>query len=163
MTCLSRFFEETCWEGTATVIAGFITAVVVLIGFAIDRIVRRNSRRAEVYAGALQAVHDYLEIPYRICRSSGSAEDRFALVMAISDIQSRLSYYEGLLAMLAPARVLAGYRLLVEAARREAGTAMTDAWLGKPVRRNAQVPLGGALFPHSDSDDAREALLKLMR
>lgn len=163
MTCLGAFFTPRCWEGTATVIAGFITAVVVLFGFAIDRIVRRNSRRAEVFAGALQAVHDYLEVPYRVRRSSGSVEERFALVAAISDIQSRLSYYEGLLGMLGSARVLAGYRSLVAAARREAGKAMTDAWLGKPIRRNAQVPLGGPLFLHPDSDAARVALLKLMR
>jgi len=160
---LITLFDADHWEGTATLIAAVVAGVGVLIGFAIDRRVRRSARLAEVYAGALQAVHDYLEAPYRIRRSSGTAEERFALVAAISDIQSRLEYYGALLATTASDEVYAQYRVLVAAAKREAGNAMTDAWTARPTRRNAQVPLGGPLFAIPDSKSARDELLRLMR
>lgn len=163
MTWLTTLFDADHWEGTSALIAGAVAVIGVIIGFWVDRVVRRNARRAEAYAGALQAAHDYLEAPYRIRRSSGSAEDRFALVATVSDVQSRLEYFDGLLATVAPIDVYTQYRVLVAAARREAGQAMTDAWKARPTRRNAQVPLGGPLFRHPGSDAARETLLKLMQ
>lgn len=163
MNWLTDWFAVDRWEGTSSLIAGVVAATLVLVGFAIDRAVRRSSRRSEIYAGALQAVHDYLEAPYRIRRSSGEPEERFALVAAISDIQSRLSYYEGLIALLGSDAVYRGYQELLAAARLEAGNAMTHAWLAKPKRRNAQVPLGGSLYLHPKADAAHDALVKLMR
>ncbi|OJX67206.1 MAG: hypothetical protein BGO95_06580 [Micrococcales bacterium 73-13] len=163
MNWFTTLFDADHWEGTATLIAGAVAVAGVLIGFWVDRIVRRNARRGEAYAGALQAVHDYLEAPYRIRRSSGNTEERFALVAAVSDIQSRLEYFDGLLSTVAPAKVHTQFQVLVAAARREAGRAMTDAWKARPTRRNADVPLGGRLFEHPDSDAARKEFLRLTR
>jgi len=163
MSWFLTLFDADHWEGTATLIAGAVAVIGVLVGFWVDRVVRRNARRAEAYAGALQAVHDYLEAPYRIRRSSGSAEERFALVTAVSDIQSLLEYFDGLLATVAPPKVHAQYKVLVDAARCEAGRAMTEAWKARPTRRNAQVPLGGPLFEHPKADAARAALLTLLQ
>ena len=163
MSWFDMLLDADHWEGTATLIAGAVAVLGVLIGFWVDRVVRRNARRAEAYAGALQAVHDYLEAPYRIRRSSGIAEERFALVTAVSDIQSRLEYFDGLLSTVAPVKVYSQFKVLVAAARREAGQAMTDAWRARPTRRNANVPLGGRLFDHPDSDVAREEFLRLTR
>ncbi|KQY96822.1 hypothetical protein ASD19_09740 [Microbacterium sp. Root53] len=163
MNWLTMWFEVERWEGTAGLLAGMVAASLVLSGFAVDRRVRRRARRAEAYAGALQAVHDYLEAPYRIRRGSGSASDRYALVALVSDIQSRIAYHEALLALVGPETVCAGYSTLVEEARKEAGRAMTAAWEARPTRRDAQVPLGGPLYTHPRSDRACEALLKAMK
>jgi hypothetical protein len=151
------------WEGTATLIAGFGAAIVVLVGFWIDRIVRRQAKRAEAVAGALQAVNDYLEAPYRIRRRSGRPEERFELVAWVSDIQSRLAFFEGMLATLGPKKVHDSYVKMVAAARKEAGEAMKEAWAARANSRDTSVSLTRPLYSHPETDTARKALIAQTR
>lgn len=149
------------WDGIATIAAAILAAGIVVLGFLHERRQRARSRRAEAYAGALQAVSDYLEAPYRVRRRTGTAADRFAITAHVSEIQSRLDFYSAHLALVAP-KVLAGYTELVSAAKAEAGPQMSAAWKARPARRDRDVPLVVA-YPHPRADTARSAVLATMK
>ncbi|MEV7631204.1 hypothetical protein AB0N64_02220 [Microbacterium sp. NPDC089318] len=149
------------WDGIATIAAAILAAVIVALSFLHERRQHSHSRRAEAYAGALQAVSDYLEAPYRIRRRTGTAVDRFALTAHVSEIQSRLDFYTAHLALIAP-KVLDSYTALVSAARAEAGPQMSAAWKARPIRRDRDVPLVVA-YPHPRADAARAVVLALMK
>ena len=149
------------WDGVSTIIAATLGAMILVVGFIIERNRQRRARRAEAYAGALQAVSDYLEAPYRIRRRSGSSADRVALTNHVSDIQSSLDFYKSHFALIGPAEVRAAYCRLVAAAKSEAGPQMSAAWRGRPTRRDRDVP-GITPYPHPKSDAARREALALM-
>jgi hypothetical protein len=149
------------WDGIATIIAAFVAAGIVMVGFVHDRKLQNRGRRAEAFAGALQAVSDYLEAPYRIRRRSGSREDRFALTSYVSEIQSRLDFFDAHLALIAP-KVHPAYLGLVAAAKSEAGVQMTGAWNSCPTHRDRQVPVTTP-YAHPRSDAARVEALVAMK
>lgn len=149
------------WDGIATIAAALLAAGIVVLGFLHERRQHARSRRAEAYAGALQAVSDYLEAPYRIRRRTGTAADRFALTAHVSEIQSRLDFFAAHLALIAP-NVLDAYVALVTAAKVESGPQMSEAWRSRSTRRDRDVPLVKA-YPHPLSDEARSAALAAMR
>lgn len=155
------FFETSAWEGWATILAAVIAAAIIVIGFAVERRLQRRSRRAEAYAGALQAVSDYLEAPYRIRRRSGTAAERVALTDHICEVQSRLDFFTAHVALLGPVQVHLAFARLVASAKSEAGPQMTAAWRERPTRRDRDVPLVTA-YTHPRSDSARDEVLALM-
>ncbi len=149
------------WDGIATIAAAILAAAIVALGFLHERRQHARSRRAEAYAGALQAVSDYLEAPYRVRRRSGTVADRFALTAHVSEIQSRLDFYSAHLALIAP-KVLDAYTGLVTAAKAEAGPQMSAAWKTRPTKHDRDVPLVLA-YPHPRADAARAMVLAAMK
>ena len=151
------------WAVIVGAVAAAIVAALVAVGgyFAQQRIARRE-RRHTVYAEALRAVEDYLEAPYLVARHDGSATTRQALVQHISEVQSRLNYYCGLLRLHAPKHVHKTYDAYVAVARKEAGAQMTAAWQSKPVKRDGDVPRGTG-FPRDGSSAARERVISAMK
>lgn len=133
--------EPITWDGIATIIAALVGASIVVWGFVHERKLQARARRAEAYAGALQAISDYLEAPYLIRRRTGTHEDRFALTTHVSEVQSRLDFYVAHLALIAPANVHQAYVAVVTAAKAEAGPQMTAAWRARPTRRDRDVPM----------------------
>jgi hypothetical protein len=129
-------------DGLITLIAAVLAAVVVMIGYSIQKKQAREAEQAAVYGEAIRAVHDYLEAPYRVRRRDGGSPARMAITDHVSDVQSRLAYYETLLRVHAPADVGAAFEALVATAKREAGPQMTLAWQGRPTRKDQEVPLG---------------------
>jgi hypothetical protein len=129
-------------DGMITLLAAVLTAVVVMIGYSIQRHQARKAEQAIVYGEAIRAVHDYLEAPYRVRRRDGGSVARMAITDHVSDVQSRLAFYDTLLGLHAPADVAAAYKELVAAAKAEAGPQMTDAWRERPTRKDREVPLG---------------------
>lgn len=150
------------WDGIATIIAALVGAGIIVCGFVHERKLQARARRAEAYAGALQAVSDYLEAPYRIRRRTGSHEDRFALTAHVSEIQSRLDFYAAHLELVAPPEVHKAYMALVAAAKSEAGQQMSVAWRAKPTRRDRDVPILNP-YPHTRSNAGRDATLAAMK
>ncbi|MFD5865561.1 hypothetical protein ACFWGP_11445 [Agromyces sp. NPDC127015] len=151
------------WIGAgATVLAAVIAAVVVVVGYVVQQRKARSDRRARNYAEAIRAVHDYLEAPYLVIRRDGSATARMAVSSTISEIQSRLRFYESLLGIQAPAHVAEAYRELVKCARAEAGGHMTKAWRARALRRDRRTPRGERLR-HPLSDAAMKRTLDAMR
>ncbi len=99
-----------------------------------------------------------MEAPYRIMRKDGSAEARREITQHISDVKSRISFYTAWMEIHGTPAVAAAYAAYYEAARREAGQQMTQAWHAKPVKKDKDVPLGVGL-PRADTDVARAALM----
>jgi hypothetical protein len=144
-----------------------VATIVVTIALAAWNVVKqqkagRRQERVKTYAEALHAVEDYQEAPYRVLRTDGSATVRWQLSEAISDIQSRISFYTAWMSIDAPAEVLAAYEAYVVAAKCEAGPQMTAAWRGPVTKRNKDVPLG-MMLPRDKADVAREVLLDGIR
>ena len=121
--------------GGAVIIAGIITAIatigaaviaagVLLAGYKKQLAITRGQDRDRLHAEAIEAVHAYLEGPYRVRRRDGSAEARMDITRQISDIQVRLRYYETLIKLNSTPEVASAYTALVTVARREAGTPM---------------------------------------
>ncbi|HEY0238711.1 MAG TPA: hypothetical protein VGC37_08700 [Friedmanniella sp.] len=146
----------------AAIVGAAIAAVVVVAGYRHQQNEQRRGQRATLYAEALRAVEDYLEAPYLIARRDGSHQARMHLVEHISDIQSRIAFYQAHMSIHAPTPVCEAYAEFVTAARREAGLEMTSLWKGKPTRKDSQVPLG-ARFARPLSDAARDEVARAMR
>ena len=153
--------QDITWDGIATLAAALLGAVVVVAGYFVQRSIARRTELGELYAGAISAIDDYREAPYRILRKDGTYATRIALTNHVSDIQSRLSHFDALLTQRAPRQVLAAYRDTVEALRREAGQHMREAWAARPTRRDRDVPLGISLAM-PDTHARRQALITTM-
>lgn len=125
-----------------TTIVGTIVVACFGVSYRRQQSLARAERRSRIHAEAIQAVHDYLEAPYRVRRRDGSPEARMALAEAVSDIQSRLRYYDALLRLESTASVADAFADAVAAARREAGAAITEAWKSPPTKRDEDVPIG---------------------
>jgi hypothetical protein len=115
-----------------------------------------------MYAEALRSVEDYLEAPYRVRRCDGSADARMRLTDHISDIQSLISYDNGLFDINGSRDVAQSFRVFVGAARREAGPQMTKAWETRPTKKDHEVPVRVKLRQLT-SDAARAALHVAMK
>jgi hypothetical protein len=150
------------WDGIATIVAAIIAAIVVVAGYVVQQRISRRQHQATIYSQAIQAVEDYVQAPYRIQRKDGSSETRQILIRDVSDIQSRLAYFESMLEINAPDQIAAAYRDLVQAARNEAGTQMTAAWRAKPIRSGRDVPLT-TRFDRSRTDAQLTRIRGLMR
>lgn len=158
-----RLFDRFTWDHAATLLAaaigaGIAVAVAVLTYLSTQRAARRE-RQAAVYAEALRSVEDYLEGPYRI-RRRGKDEGP-EITRWLSDVKSRNNYYQGLLRLHGPAAVADAFDAFVEAAIREAGPQMTDAWHRPRLRRDRDMPLGEA-YPRADADEAKKAVIEQM-
>jgi hypothetical protein len=149
-------------DGAATIGAAVLGALVVVIGYLVQQAAARHERRAAIYSEAIRAVEDYLEAPFIVLRRERNNAAIREITTRISDIQSRIAYYEAMLRVYAPEDVALIYMRFVAAARREAGTAMTDAWKSAPIRRGEQVPIGHR-FDRSGSNDALTRLVTAMR
>lgn len=148
-------------DGVATVLAAIIAALVVAGGYAMQQKWTRQARQAIIYGDAIQAVHDYLELPYRVRRRDGGATARMAVTGHASDVQSRVAYHSTLLRIHAPKKISRAYQDLVTCAKAEAGPQMSAAWVSRPTRRDHGVPLRER-YGHPRSDAAMERVIKLM-
>lgn len=160
------FWEQVAaWlagEGAATIAAAIIGALVVVIGYATQQDKARRERRSQVYSEALRAVEDYMEAPFLIRRRDDSSTTRLHITNHLSDVQSRIAYFQAELAIYGSSRVASGYLDVVQSARKEAGPAMTAAWRMRPTRRGRDVPIHRR-YSRAGTDATLKQLIKLMR
>lgn len=149
-------------QATGAVVAALIAVAILYLGYRHQKSLARREERSRNYAESIQALHDYLEAPYRVRRRDGSEEARMRVTSEISDVQSRLRYYEALLSLDDEPEVETAYRSAVAAARREAGTAMTEAWGEDPTKKDRDVPLK-LQHQHPETTDAINQLLAAMK
>jgi hypothetical protein len=157
----------TTWTAAQTAIV--VVAVIAVLGSAITAAITYvlsqraalRERRAKGFAEALSAVEDYAELPYRVRRRVGTPEARHQLTEEVSRIQSRLAYHQALLQIEAP-DVAERYRLLVIAAKRQAGAQMETAWLRAPLTTDAEMNLTNP-YPRGEIDRARDGCISAMR
>lgn len=154
--------EQISWDGIATLIAAVLAAAVAVLGYSCQQHILRKERRAAIYSEALRTVEDYLEAPYLVRRRDGSDSARLTVTTHISDIQSRLAYYDALLEIHARAEIATAYKALVSSARAEAGKAMRDAWEAAPTRRDCEVSIT-TRHDRSRSDEARRTYLQAIK
>lgn len=149
------------WDGVATLIAAGIAALVVVVGYFVQQAIARAAKRSDLYARAMQAIEEYVEGPYVVRRRDGSATARMSITTHLSEVQSRLRYFESALNQDAPTSLSRAYADLVKTARREAGGQMSNAWTSRPTRRDRHVPLVKSL-PQPEIDRAKAKVLALM-
>ncbi|MBA2768396.1 MAG: hypothetical protein H0U35_04575 [Sporichthyaceae bacterium] len=142
----------------AAVMAACVAAFFAISAYKKQEGDKRRDERATLYAEALRAIEDYCEAPYRIRRKDGSRE----ITQHISGVKSRISFYSGWLTIHAPEPVRSAYEKYVQAAQREAGAQMTQAWHAQPTKRDRDVPLGRRL-PQPATAVARNRVLDAMR
>jgi hypothetical protein len=153
---------ELTWDGGgATLLAALLAAAVVVVGYFVQQGIARATARGQLYADALRAVNDYLEAQYLVKRHDGSSTVRWDIIRHLSDVQSRLMYYQSALVQLAPTAVAEAYAAYVAAARTEAGEQMKIGWAAPPIKRDEQVSRVEPV-PHPDTDRARNRLVDLM-
>ncbi|MCR2812980.1 hypothetical protein [Microbacterium sp. zg.Y1084] len=160
---LRGFVDFDFWasEPGAIIIAGFLAAAVAVVGYAWQQRQSRADARAVMYSEALRAVEDYAEAPFLVRRRSGR-EARAAVTGQISEIQSRLRLYGALLEISAHEKISTAFEDLVQAARTQAGKAMSEAWRAPRIRRDADVP-GHRPYDRGEIDRARAAYLSVIR
>jgi len=157
-------FVDLCFwtsEPGAIIIAGLLAAGVAVLGYAWQQWLSRADGRATMYSEALRAVEDYAEAPFIVQRRSGK-DARAVVAMQISEIQSRLRLSCALLEVSANDDISNAYARLVQAARRQAGAAMSTAWRARRIRRDADVP-GRIPYDRSEIDIERRAFLAAIR
>ena len=157
------FLDICFWssEPGAIIIAGFLAAFVAVFGYAWQQRQSRADARAVIYSEALRAVEDYTEAPFLVRRRSGK-DARAAVTGQISEIQSRLRLYCALLEISANDHIATAYARLVQAARTEAGKAMSAAWRAPRIRRDADVT-GHRPYDRSEIERQRAAYLNAIR
>jgi hypothetical protein len=149
------------WDGIATLIAAGIAALVVVVGYFVQQAIARAAKRSDLYARAMQAIEDYVEGPYVVRRRDGSAAARLSTTRQLSEVQSRLRYFESALTQDAPTSLSRAYAELVATARLEAGSQMSEAWRSRPTRRDRDVPLVKPM-PQPRTDLAKRKVAALM-
>jgi hypothetical protein len=154
-------FDHFNWEAGATLLAGSIAVVGVVVGFAVTNAQGRRERRAHEYAAAIGAVSDYLEGPYRVARCHNRDEERFAISSDLSAVQGRIDASKVLLRLHAPKRVADAYESYVAAARQEAGRQMTAEWNKRPAKKHCDMNMRQP-FDRTASNDAKANLIEAM-
>lgn len=159
VSAASPGFGPAQWS---TIIAALIAAIVAVTGYLLSQAQARKERRAREFAQALATVEEYLEAPYRVRRRQASTPGtRDALANALSDLQARIAHHRAWLHVEAPA-VGHAYDALVQAARSEAGTQMTEAWNSAPLTSDTDMNLKVA-YQHPSSDAERANVIAVMR
>lgn len=160
--CMQGAGQGSDWTGfAATLLAASLAAVVAVVGYVIQRKVTRRSERADLYANAIGAVETYLEGPYRIRRKTKDPSNWSALSSALSDCKTAVSHHQALLQLHAPKPVSDAYDQFAQAAQREAGPQMTEAWSMPPLKKPREVPLGIG-YSRTESNARRADLVTAM-
>lgn len=145
-----------------TLTVGVITALVALIGYWSNQHIKRREAKAQLYTEALQAIHDYEELPYMIRHRAGSdGEIRASLAQRVSDVFAKIKYHQTLLTMDAPV-VGAAYTELFSRTRQHGGNHRRDAWTASPVTADEEMP-GAAYYPYDNGLELEACLLAMRR
>ncbi|MFB7956892.1 hypothetical protein [Streptomyces sp. NPDC056045] len=141
---------------------GVVTAVVALIGYWANQHIKRRETKSQMYAAAIQAIHEFEELPYIIRhRKSSGSEVRAELAEKLSGVFSRIKYHQTLLNMDSPV-VGQAYTDLFTHTRRHAGPHRKEAWNTPPVTSDDQMP-GAAYYPYDNSHEIEVCLLAMRR
>lgn len=152
------------WEAaqTATLSAALLAVIGVTATILTTSARARREHKADLYAGALGGVADYLEGPYRIRRKDGTSGHRNAITAALSDVKSAIDHSQELLRLHAPTGVANAYDDYVLAARVEAGKQMSQAWLVPAIEKDSDVNLHEP-FDRTLSEKYRAHVVKVMQ
>jgi hypothetical protein len=135
----------SAWVIAGPVIAAIIAGLVAIFVLWVNQHQARRDSRSKDFAAALAAVERYSELPYRILRRQDSTpEVRGRVAEVIHEVQQDLLFHKSWVRIQAP-RVADAYDSLLETTRREAGSAMTEAWRKAPIKTDEDMPLSVGL------------------
>lgn len=160
---LHHLFAGFGWPQGAVLLAALIAAAGVTATILTTSSRARRDRLASLYADALSAVSEYIEGPYRIRRrTQGEASQRFTITALLSDVKARIDHSENMLALHAHQKVANAFHEYVNAAQREAGTQMHDAWTRPGISDDDEVNLSRP-YPRERSDPLRGHAVAVMQ
>lgn len=155
-------FKDWAAAQTVTLTAALIAVLGVAATILTTANRTRREHRAGLYADALSAVGNYLEGPYRIRRKDGTPAHRNAISAGLSDVKAAIDHSQTLLRLHAPPDVAEAYDDYVDAAKREAGQQMHQAWIAPPISRDSEVNLHTA-YDRTLSDRYRLQVVEVMQ
>jgi hypothetical protein len=128
----------------SAVVAALVSAAVGLITQHWTARLQVAARRRELYAKALEACVAYRELPYAIRRrrKDQPEEERVRLSEILRTIQQQLAFYAAWIESESP-YVAVGYRALIQATRRLAGSQMHAAWEAAASHTDAEMNVAG--------------------
>lgn len=146
----------SAWVVAGPVIAAVITGLVAIFVLWVNQHQARRDSRGKDFAAALAAVERYAELSYRILRRQDStSEVRGRIAEVIHEVQQDLLFHRSWVRIQSP-RVADVYDSLLEITRREAGSVMTEAWSGAPIKTDEDMPLKvGLHFPRMEEERAK--------
>jgi hypothetical protein len=128
-----------------SLIVALIAAVVAILGYAINQLQLRRERRARVFAEALAAALDYIQMPYIIGTRSMPPRDldpkdralaevstRREIGNRLREVQARLYFHQSLI-QLESVQVAKAFDRLVLQARLTGSVARKEAWRKPPI------------------------------
>lgn len=122
----------------------------------------RRDAASETFTNALDAVHEYQELPYRIRRRSDVPPmTREELTWHASNVQVLLDKHVTRLTFISP-EVGEAYRALVCEARKESGKHMSTSWTQPRIVEDKDMNLGNA-YPRTQAEGARENCIAAMQ
>lgn len=137
-------FKDWAAAQTVTLTAAIIAVLGVAATILTTANRTRREHRAGLYAEALSAVGNYLEGPYRIRRKDGTPAHRNTISAGLSDVKAAIDHSQTLLRLHAPPGVADAYDDYIDAAKREAGQQMHQAWIAPPITCDSEVNLHAA-------------------
>lgn len=147
--------EASWWASLTTpdnVASLFTGLCVVLLGawlalhkYSRERDHDRRLARAETYARALQAVRDYVELPYGVIRREDTPANNTQISTRISETQARLDFLRSWILIQAPRSIGEAYDELVATTREEVGAQISEAWQSPARNAAAHMPIGEKL------------------
>lgn len=167
MMLASTAWGDTFWAQIIVPLATALIAAVAAAGIAVtgyrrEQASKRRDHLRNLFAESLEAVADYQEMPYRICRRSDNEPmTPTALASRVSDVQARLDFYVARLDLESP-EVGHAYSKLVGTVRAEAGAQMTDAWHRPRIESDAEMPLRDR-FPRELAESEKLACIAVMQ
>lgn len=113
--------------GVGAVVASVLTGLFGLYSIAVGRKDADRNRRRDLYSEAYKVALQWCEGVYRVRRRASDGSTDGDLVKHFHDMQERISYYEGWLAMEAP-ELGRSYRALLGEVRSSCEPLVKDAW-----------------------------------
>jgi hypothetical protein len=142
--------------GVGAVVASLLTGLFGLYAIAAGRKDADRNRRRDLYSEAYKAALQWCEGVYRVRRRASDGSTDRDLVLHFHDMQERISYYEGWLAMEAP-ELGRAYRALLVEVRSSCEPLVKKAWSDPGREPTTPTPENE---PGPDLTDAKAAFVR---
>jgi hypothetical protein len=160
---------------SVSLIVALIAAVVAILGYVINQLQIHQERRARVFAEALAAALDYIQMPYIIGSRSMPSQDfdpkdrtmaevatRREIGNRLRDVQAKLYFHQSLI-QLESVQVAKAYNRLVLQARLTGSVARKEAWKKPPIASDENFTIQWSFRFPSVEDAWRDCIMAMRR
>jgi hypothetical protein len=152
-----------------------IAAAVAILGYAINQLQLHRERRAKVFAEALAAALDYIQMPYIIGSRSMPPRDldpkdrtmaevaiRHEIGNRLREVQAKLYFHQSLI-QIESVQVAKAYNRLVLQARLTGSVARKEAWRKPPIASDEDFTIQWSFRFPSVEDAWRDCIVAMRR